>query len=140
MLNSIEKAAQLHIEHRSSESLQVLYKAILSGEFLVPLFADLAKDSARGTDVPVRCVRLPNGEGCLPVFTSVERLLEWKRNGSKYTEMPSRMLFEMVSAMPEVDCVFVNYSEQKGAPKGKLTRREFELLARGITPEGATND
>ena len=121
----------------SSASLRNLYQAILSGTLAVPLFADLAKDPCGRTDVPVRCIRLPDGEGCLPVFTSAGRLLEWYKEGSKYAEMPGRTLFEMVSAMPEIDCVFVNYSEVKGTPKGKISRQEFELLARGILPGGA---
>ena len=65
----------------------------MSGTFVVHLLAALSKDSAGQTDVPARCIRLPNGEGCLPVFTSVERLLELHKDGSKYTEMPARMLF-----------------------------------------------
>jgi hypothetical protein len=135
MPNPIEDAAQEHILTKSPESLRNLYQAMLSGTLIVPLFADLAKDGAGKTDVPVRCIRLPDGEGCVPVFTSVGRLLEWKKEGSKYAEMPGRTLFEMVRAMSEIDCMFVNYSEVKGTPKGKISRPEFELLARGILPE-----
>jgi hypothetical protein len=137
MSNAIEEAVQNHIQNKSRVSLCGLYQAMLSGTLLVPLFADLAKDATGRTDVPVRCIRLPNGEGCLPVFTSADRLREWKAEGSKYAEMPGSTLFEMVSGMPEVDCVYLNYSERKGTPKGKLGRHEFESLARGILPGDA---
>jgi len=135
MSDTIEEAAQNHIRDKSHASLRDLYNALLSGTLVVPLFADLAKETGGRTDVPVRCIRLSDGEGCLPVFTSVDRLREWKTDGSKYAEMPGRTLFEMVNAMPEIDCVYVNYSEHKGTPKGKVSRREFESLARGELPE-----
>jgi hypothetical protein len=133
--NSIEDAALLHIDRRCKASLGNLYRSLLSGTLVVPLFAALTKDAAGRTDVPVRCIRLADGEVCVPVFTSVDRLLEWKKDGSKYTEMCGRRLFEMVTAMPEIDFVFVNYSDVGGAPKGKITRPEFELLAQGVVPE-----
>jgi hypothetical protein len=130
----IEEATLEHIQTQSRASLRKLYQALLSETLLVPLFADLTEKAPGQTDVPVRCVRLSDGKGCLPVFTSVARLLEWQKEGSKYAEMPGRTLFEMVSAMPEVDCVFVNFSDQKGTPKGKVSRQEYVLLAKGILP------
>jgi hypothetical protein len=84
--------------------------------------------------VPARCVRLPGGEGALPAFTSVARLLEWKTAGSKYVKLPGATLFKMAVGMPEIDCIHVNYSENKGAPKGEVTRLEFEILAQGAVP------
>jgi hypothetical protein len=134
MTKSIEDAAQAHIRDNSQDSLRGLYRALLSGRLVVPLWVEPTKDAAGHTKMPVRCVRLPNGEGCLPVFTSVDRLLEWKKDGSVYAEMPGDTLFKMVSAMQEIDFVFVNYSDRQGTPKGKLTRAEFDLLAQGVLP------
>jgi hypothetical protein len=133
--NSIEDAALEHIRTMSAASLRNLYQALLSGRLMVPLSADLTKDAAGRTDVPVQCIRLSNGDGCVPVFTSVDRLLEWKKEGTKYAEMPGPTLFVMVSGMLDIDCVIVNCSDVKGPPKGRISRPEFELLARGILPE-----
>ena len=134
MTSPIEAAANKHIDERSTASLQNLYRLMLSGKLLVPVFASLSKDASGRTDVPARCIRLPNGEGCLPVFTSVGRLLEWRKEGSEYVEMPGRTLFEMARAMTEIDCIYVNYSDRPGTPKGEITRAEFESLAQGRLP------
>ena len=134
MANAIEDAALAHIRRKSPNSLHELYMALLSGKLLVPLATDLKTDNAGRTDVPARCVRLENGQGCLPVFTCDTRLLEWQPGGAKYAEMPAQTLFKMASKMAEVDCVFLNYSEHKRSPKGSISRAEFELLAQGICP------
>ena len=134
MRNLIDTAAQKHIQERSRSSLSELYTALLSGRMLVPIFANATADAAGRLDVPARCLRLPTGEGCLPAFTSLDHLLEWDRNDPKYIELSGRAIFEMASAMPEVDCIYVNYSEHSRAPKGKVTRPEIALLARGIMP------
>jgi hypothetical protein len=134
MSQSIEGAIQRHIQQQSEESLRSLYQAPLSGRLLVPLFSELTTDAAGQTDLPLSCVQLPTGEKCIPAFTSVNRLLEWKNAGSKYTELPGGTLFDMATRMPEIDCIYINFSEQQGTPKGKVTRREFELLGRGRVP------
>ena len=134
MTNPIEEAINGHIHQRSQSSLQDLYQALLAGDLLIPVFAEVATDASGRTDVPVTCVRLPTGEGCIPAFTSVSRLLEWKKMGSEYVQLPGKTLFKMAADMPEIDCVYVNYSDQQGAPKGKVTRLEFEKLAQVILP------
>jgi hypothetical protein len=134
MTNAIEDAAFAHIREKSPASLRELYMALLSGTLLVPLAADLKTDHAGRTDVPARCIRLADGQGCLPVFTSETRLLEWQPMGAKFAEMSGPALFNMVTAMPEVDAIFVNYSEQTASPKGSISRPEFDLLAQGICP------
>ena len=135
MPNLIEDAAWEHIRERSPGSLKALYKAMVSGKLLVPLSGEIDKGSPGQARLPVRCVRLSNGAGCVPAFTSVGRLLEWKSEGSKYAELTGPALFDMVTRMPEVDCVIINYSKQKGTPKGRVNRGEFELLAKGILPD-----
>ncbi|HZL87777.1 MAG TPA: SseB family protein [Pirellulaceae bacterium] len=132
--DAIEAAALTHIRERSNSSLQGLYRALVSGRLLVPLFSDLTTHEGK-TDVPVRCFRLPSGEGCIPAFTSVQRLLEWDPGGSLYAEMPCQKLFVMATGMLDIDAIFVNYSHEKGVPKGMITRPEFELLAQGVFPK-----
>jgi hypothetical protein len=134
MSNSLEEAIWKQIHERSQPSLWNLYEVLLEGNLLVPVFERLKTDSIGRTDVPVICVRLSDGEGCLPVFTSVKRLLEWKQNGAKYIEMRGRALFEMANGIPEIDAIYCNYSEIKGSPKGKVSRAEFSLLAKGVLP------
>jgi len=134
MPNLIEEAALHHIREKSRASLRNLYEAMLSSKLLVPLAAKLTRNAVGQTDVPVVCLRLPNGEGCLLAFTSEARLLEWRREGSLYAEMPARTVFKMASGMLEVDCICVNGSDREGTPKGKVVREEYESLARGILP------
>jgi hypothetical protein len=135
MVDSIEEAILRHIREKSPASLRGLYEALLAGNLLVPVFSELTRDASGRTDVPVSCIRLPNGEGCIPAFTSVARLLECRQAGSQYAELPGPTLFKMASGMPEIDCIYVNYSERQGTPKGKVARLEFDSLARGIMPE-----
>ncbi len=55
--------------------------------------------------------------------------------GSEYVQLPGQTLFKMAADMPDIDCVYVNYSDQQGTPKGKVTRLEFEKLAQGFLPK-----
>jgi hypothetical protein len=135
MSDAIEEAILRQIQEKSRASLRSLYEALLAGNLLISVSGGLTKDAAGRTDVPVNCVRLSNGEGRIPAFTSVARFLEWKEVGSQYAEMPGLTLFKIAGGMPEVDCVYVNYSERQGTPKGKITRPEIELLAQGVLPK-----
>lgn len=135
--SSIEDAIMHHVREMSPRSLRSLYETLLAGSFLVPLHRPLWTDAEGRTHIPARCHRLPDGEGCLPAFTSEARLLEWKADGSLYAELSGGKLFEMAKDMPEIDSIFVNISENARSPKGKVTRAEFDMLSRGLFPENA---
>ena len=135
MSSPMEDAILCHIHEQSPTSLRRLYESLLAGNLIVPLASELTTDANGRTDVPVICIRLPDGEGCLPAFTSITQFLEWKGVGTPYTSLPVSQLFNMAMGMPEIDCIYVNYSGQQGTPKGKVTRAEFQLLAKGIFPE-----
>jgi hypothetical protein len=132
---SVEESIRTHIREKSSASLRKLYESLLAGKLLIRLFSATTTDASGRTDVPVNCIRLPDGAGCLPAFTSLARFLESNEVGTLYTELRGAELFKMVSNMQEIDCIYVNYSEREGTPKGQITRPEFELLAKGIFPE-----
>ena len=70
----------------------------------------------------------------LPVFTSVDRLLEWQPEGSGYVALPSRAFFEMVAASGAVR-LDVNPGS---TTRGTIERDELAALARGRMPLGET--
>jgi hypothetical protein len=135
MAISIEESILRHVRDKSSASLRNLYESLLDGTMLVRLFSEITTDTSGKNDLPVNYFRLADGLGCLPAYTSLARFLEWNEVGSRYTELQGRKLFRMVTDMPEIDCIYVNYSAEQGTPKGKIGRREFELLGKGIFPE-----
>jgi hypothetical protein len=80
-------------------------------------------------------VMLDSGEGpVLPVFTSVDRLLEWQPGGSGYVAIPSRALFEMALATGAVRLEI----NPGSATRGSIVGNELEALARGRVPLGET--
>lgn len=132
--NFVEDAIMQHIREMSASSLRSMYEALLGGRFLIPVHSPVSTDADGRTHVPARCLRFGD-VGCLLAFTSESRLLEWKAEGSLYTELTGRKVFEMASGMSSVDAIVVNFSESAPSPKGKITRTEFEMLARGLFPE-----
>jgi hypothetical protein len=130
----VEDAIVQHIREMSASSLRSMYEALLVGHFLIPVHSPVSTNADGHTHVPARCLRF--GEvGCLLAFTSESRLLEWKAEGSLYAEFIGRKVFEMASGMRNVDAILVNFSENSSTPKGKVTRKEFEMLARKVFPE-----
>ena len=106
----IEQAAERHIRDKSAETLRDLYQALVAGKLMVPLFADVTTD-ASGRACARSMPASPNRGGMLARVYFVDRLLEWKKAGSKYAEITGLDVFKMAVGMAEVDCIYVNYSE-----------------------------
>ena len=134
MSNPIEEAILRHIQEGSQVSLWYLYNVLLAESLVVPISGELREDEAGQTKVTVVCVRLPDGKGCIPAFTSDTRLFEWKPSGCQVMEIPTRTLFEMAVGMSHADCIYLNLSERQETPRGIISRLEFELLAQDIYP------
>ena len=83
----------------------------------------------------LRLVTLEDEEGSmLPVFTSVDTLLEWRASGGGYAALPARSLFEM-AASTSTSKLLINPGSATG---GIVTRQDLDALARGRLPLGST--
>jgi hypothetical protein len=120
-----ERAIIAFTEDRSAERLLAMEMALLSGEFLIPIGDEEVESRGDRHRVPVVCFRTEEGFAAAPAFTSVERLFDWKPEGSRYVSLRGYKLIDMVFAMPEVDVIAVN---PKGVPRGLIPREDFLRL------------
>jgi hypothetical protein len=72
--------------------------------------------------VPVICIKNESGEGAIPAFTSMEHLLNWKRDGCLYITITGRVLLEMAINMSDVAEIQINPYD---APRGRIPRVDF---------------
>jgi SseB protein N-terminal domain/SseB protein C-terminal domain len=112
------------------ENREELYKALLDADLLVPLPEEPEGDGVVEADA-IEVVLLSGEDGpVLPVFTTEERLLEWRPEGCGYATIGEGAIFEM-AAGSDIQVVLVNHDS---ANTGWLVRREIEALARGRLP------
>jgi hypothetical protein len=126
MTNPIEAAIAIYATNRSEAALEALDLALVQGEFLIPVTADVTAIEDGIYDVPAICMRTSTGEGAIPAFTTIDQLLKWKPEGSKYTTLTGRSLLEMAIRMPEISQIVVNVD---GSPRGAIPRSEFKRLS-----------
>jgi hypothetical protein len=113
------------VKDRTSENLARLDQALLDEEFLVPVQQDAIALENVAWDIPAICFRRPDGKGVLPVFTSVDNLLSWKSEGTKYVELRGRVVIGMARNMAGIGEIAVNPG---GVPRGAIPREEFDRL------------
>lgn len=114
---------------READRSEVLHALLDTTLFVVTPEAPAAEGSRRtGEDEEFEVVTLPSEEGAvLPVFTSVERLGEF-RPGAGYIGLPSEALFEMaLTTGPARLLVDLDHT---------IGRSELEVLAQGRVPLG----
>jgi len=125
MSSRVEEAISAYSASRTEELLENLDKALVEGEFLVPISAEVTEISPGRYDVPVICLKTNTGDGAIPAFTTIESLLHWKPGGSKYTTLAGAALIAMAANMTEISEILVNPG---GTPRGTIPRVEFERL------------
>jgi len=122
-----EQAIVAFTEDRTPERQLTMERALLAGQFLVPIGDEDVKARGDRYRLPVRCFRTDEGLAAAPAFTSLERLFDWKPEGCRYVTLDGHKIIDMVFAMPEVEVIAVN---PKGVPRGLIPREEFlRLLA-----------
>lgn len=125
MSNRVEDAISAYAASRAESLLADLDKALIEGEFLVPISAEVTEILPGRYDVPVICIRTNTGAGAIPAFTTIESLLRWKPEGSKYTTLAGAVLIAMAANMAEISEILVNPG---GTPRGTIPRGEFARL------------
>jgi len=120
-----ERAIIAFTEERNAERQLAMNMALLSGEFVIPIGDEGIESRGDRHRVPVRCFRTEEGFAAAAAFTSVERLFDWKPEGSRYVSLLGHELIDMVFAMPEVDVIAVN---PMGVPRGLILREDFLRL------------
>jgi hypothetical protein len=122
MSGRIEEAISKYVQNRSDTQLRELDRALLEGNFYVPIGAVVRELRPGRFDVPAICIRTEAGLGALPVFTSLDHLREWTPQGCQYTELSGERLIRMAQDMPEVSEIVVNVA---GVPRGRIPRSDF---------------
>lgn len=129
----IERAMERVAADDNHETRSALFRALLNTTLVAATPTGPAEERSwtAGEGEQIELVMLGSDDGPVwPVFTSVERLLEWKPEGSGYVALPSRALFEMAEASGAVGLA-VNPAS---ATCGEIVRHELETLARGRIP------
>jgi len=125
MSSRVEAAISAYSANRTESLLADLDKALVDGEFLVPVSAEVTEISPGRYDVPVICLKTNTGDGAIPAFTTIGSLLHWKPEGSKYTTLAGSALIAMAENMTEISEILVNPG---GTPRGTIPRVEFRRL------------
>jgi SseB protein N-terminal domain/SseB protein C-terminal domain len=130
---AVEQAmARLALED-TAENRADLFRMLLAGELFVAMPDGPEQEQTRvtgeGEDIPV--VLLDSEAGpVLPVFTRVERMLEWKPEGCGYLATSGRTVFEMAEAN-----AISNIEVNPASPtRGSIEHWEIEVLSRGRLP------
>jgi len=119
----------------NAETRSALFEALLNTTLVAatPNTSTEERSWTAGEGEQIGLVTLHTDEGpVIPLFTSVERLLEWQPEGSGYVALPSQALFEMVAATGTVRLEI----NPGSATRGTIVRSELEALARGRVPLG----
>jgi SseB protein N-terminal domain/SseB protein C-terminal domain len=120
----------------NAETRSALFKALLDTTLVAatPNAPTEERSWVAGEGEQIGLVTLDTDEGsAIPVFTSVDRLLEWQPEGAGYVALPSRALFEMLAGSGTA--LEVNPGS---ATRGTIVPSELEALARGRVPVGDT--
>ena len=130
-MNPIDDAINRHIDEQTPASLDGLYTAFLSGTVFIATDGNPNPLPATNATIRAVCIKKKNGELCLPAFTSLEHLWEWKPEDPPSAELPGLSFFQLASTMA-IEWVVVNH---KGIPQGQFSREEIRLLAAGKKPK-----
>lgn len=133
----VERAIQAVVADDNAETRSALFTALVNATLVAatPTAPTEERSWVAGEGEEVGLVTLDSDEGpVIPIFTSVERLLEWEPGGSGYVALPGPALFEMAAGTGTV-ALEVNPGS---ATRGTIVRSEFEALARGRIPVGNT--
>lgn len=125
MPNLIEEAITRFSADRTDDNLALLEHVLLAEKLIVPVAEGVEEIAQDHWDIPAICLRLEDGSGALPTFTSVKRLLTWEPDGCKYVSVTGRQVLGMARDMEAVGQVTVNHST---APRGAIPRSEFDRL------------
>lgn len=95
----VERAIEAVGAADNAETRSALFHALLNTT-LVAMTPDAPTEERSwiaGEGEQIGLVTLDSEGPVIPIFTSVERLLEWEPGGSGYVALPGRVLFEMVA-------------------------------------------
>ncbi len=135
--SEVERAMERVAAEDNADTRSALYNALLNTTLVAETASAPAEEGSRTPDEgeTITFVMVASDEGdVLPVFTSVDRLLEFRPQGTGYVALPSRALFEMAVASGTASLV-VNPASATG---GEIFRHELKALAQGRLPLGET--
>jgi hypothetical protein len=123
--NEVEQAITIFTEDRTEARFDAMQRALVDGEFLIPVSDEGVQSQLSVHSIPVICFTTDEGHAAAPAFTTLQRLLEWKPQGVKYVELEGHKLIEMVDGMAEIDLIAINPG---GGPRGLIPREDFLRL------------
>lgn len=124
MQNKLDEIIALHASDPSSETERQLNETFLGSTLLVPILGPISREGDQH-DIPVLCLKSPEGIGGMPVFTSLSHLYEWKPQGQMHIAIGGRKALELALSIKEISEVWVNIS---GVPRGRIPRYIVETM------------
>jgi hypothetical protein len=128
--------------NNNPENLKRMYEELLNSTILIPT-PELPTASRLGKesdgDVTLQLVSISDGQGhkLTPAFTDIEALRNWDPN-TPCLSAHARGFFETISNhFGDIQGVVINPFDpirKMIRPAGRITRGEFEVLARGLIP------
>jgi hypothetical protein len=143
-----ENAALVHAMHELAlkndpENLKKMYEVLLSSTLLIPtvelppVSRPGAKEQDGHTALQLTSITDDQGNKLTPAFTDIETLRNWDPN-TPCLSAHARGFFETISHyFGDIQGVVINPFDpirKMIRPTGRITRGEFEALARGLVP------
>jgi hypothetical protein len=125
MGNHLDDAIKVYARDQTEAALLALQATFMAERVHIPVATPVEQLQPGQHDVPVICIKTETGAGAIPVFTSVEHLLKWKRQRCLYTSITGRSLIAMATRMQAITEVLVNPND---APGGRIPRADFERM------------
>lgn len=129
--DAIQKASAAPAPH-----LEALFKELLAAKLFVPTLAD---DSTvrfgsylthEDEKISIVLGRLQSGEPINILFTSLDTMSRWAKEGRQYAELPSRVLLEYLRGTRLRTII-----DPSGPVSFELTSSDIDVLAMGNIPE-----
>lgn len=125
MASRLDDAIVAYTKDRTDARFLSMYKTLLAEDFCVPVSEPVQEIQSGHHDVPVICMRMEDGTGALPVFTTMEHLVQWKPEGCLYISLVGRALIAMAIGMNDISEIAINPCN---APRGRIPRADFERM------------
>ncbi|PYU22364.1 MAG: hypothetical protein DMG30_15075 [Acidobacteria bacterium] len=117
-----------------------LYAELLQAALILPTPEVSGKPGLQTSDgqttIQIIGIKDANNVDVTPVFTDDEALRNWDPNTPSIA-LKARALFEMLVPLPFQEVIINPFDPRRKMlrPGGRVTRREFESLAKGVPPE-----
>lgn len=125
MVSRLENIISAYTKKEPGAEFVSIYKVFLVENLCVPVSRPAHEIRAGVHDISCMCIRMSDGTGALPVFTTMDHLLQWKPGGCLYITLTGRSVVGMAIGMDSISEITINPGS---APRGRIPRADFARM------------